>query len=145
MLKQVSLHTLGWSGLLLGLTLSLIACKHDPVSDTPPADPTPTVEFSKVKPEAGDTFDFGEEVEIKVTLEANVLMHGYDIYIINLTTTDTVAEIKEHPHDYILEVEESWINNVTQSSDMRVVFEIPLNHEGEQKNVHQVDFHCLAE
>jgi hypothetical protein len=92
-------------------------------------------------PLADFTYEQGDTVHIHFGITCANEMHGYEAMLINLTSGDTAWDAHLHDHGQSYHVENFWVNNVTEHSDMRLKVIAILDHE-ENQTVKQVDFHC---
>lgn len=119
-----------------------IGCKKEKeeaivAEETPPVAASITIE----EPISGVTIEAADTVWIHVDINRAEEMHGYEAMLINLTTNDTVWDVHEHDHGTAFHIEDFWVNNVTDHSDMRFKVIAILDHE-ENETVKTVDFHC---
>ncbi len=93
------------------------------------------------EPIAALTYESGDTVHIHVGITCANEMHGYEAYLINLTSGDTTWDAHLHDHSTSYHFEDFWVNNVTEHSDMRFKVVAILDHE-ENQTVKSIDFHC---
>lgn len=91
---------------------------HDDEHENPVVDP---VAFKNVSPNAGENFALGESVIMQARLEWEGSLHGWDLFLVNTTTGDTVFTADLHDHREELRMEEVWVNTVTELSDMQLI------------------------
>lgn len=127
---------------IFSISVSLTACKRDK-EDEQPQTPNPalTANISVSSPEENASYTLGEEVHINATVTADFQMHGYHVYIINLTADDTVFYVHPHAHGTSYDIHEHWTNDVTEHSDMKLKIIATLDHDGTTA-VKEVPFHC---
>jgi hypothetical protein len=68
-------------------------------------------------------------------------MHGYDAYILNETSGDTVWTSAVHDHGTPFHIDSLWVNDVTDHSDMLLHIEAEIDHDGNTTEK-EVAFHC---
>jgi hypothetical protein len=68
-------------------------------------------------------------------------MIGYSSHIENVETGAAVWTVSEHVHGTSFHVEGFWVNNVTSHSDMKLVIEAEIDHDG-TTTTKEVSFHC---
>lgn len=122
----------------------ILSCKKDKedVNDSSKnGTPALTATINIAQPIAGNTYSLGEEVHIDVTVSADFDMHGYEAYLINLTSDDTVWSTHAHAHGTTYSIHDHWTNNVADHSDMKLKVISTLNHDGALAEK-EVSFHC---
>lgn len=124
------------------VVITISACKKEKeeeqvAEETPPVAATITIE----EPMTGSTVEPTDTVWIHFGIARSEEMHGYEALLINLTTNDTVWDAHVHDHGTFFHVEDFWVNNVTEHSDMQFKVIAILDHE-ENTTVKTVDFHC---
>jgi mannitol-specific phosphotransferase system IIBC component len=114
------------------VSFSTISCKKKKENEI-------TIELtSKVE---GEKFSKDEKVSIKGTITASREdIHEYTITIKNTTTGATEFSKKEHSHSKSITFDESWVNNVTEHSDLVLTIEAE-DHDG-KKETFTAHFHC---
>lgn len=92
-------------------------------------------------PEAGAMYGLGEAVQITAQATHFESMHGWELFLVNTTTGDTVHSADDHAHGTELNISSSWINDVDDHSDMKLTVVAEIDHSGStiEKHVH---FHC---
>jgi hypothetical protein len=125
-----------------GLTLSLSSCKKEE-SEEEENTPTPTVTatISIEEPTLGATYEIGDTVHVHADITCPTEMHGYSAHIENVDTGAAVWTVSEHVHGTSFHVEGFWVNNVTSHSDMKLVIEAEIDHDG-TTTTKEVSFHC---
>lgn len=122
----------------------LLSCEHKP--EVQPTQETTkkqesSIVFSDLLPEQGAVFNHFEAVVIQAELEWDQTLHGYEVYLKNLTNGDTVFQVAQHVHGLKLTVEEEWINEVEHDANMQLDFVARTSHEGESV-VKSIYFRC---
>jgi len=124
--------------------LTTTACEKedddDPITSTTPIVAPLTVDVQQ--PTAGATFGLGETVPIEVVIKSTEELHGYEFYLRNTSQNNTVVmEDHVHTHGTTIRIQESWVNNVTDHSDMELEVVAYGDHDGSTHS-HKVSFHC---
>jgi hypothetical protein len=118
----------------ISLTFGLISChKHNNATNA-------TINF--IEPTAGDTLQFGEELHIEGTIQGDGELHGYSLSLINSTTGQTLLSNSTHDHAETFSFHEHWNNNVTDTSNVKIVVAVDLDHDGE-KTSKEINVVCL--
>ena len=99
-----------------------------------------TITFSS--PVEHTSYDQGDTVQVAGMAIAEEDLHGYDLYILNKTSGDTVFSFKEHAHSDTLDIMHQWIVDVVEQSDMELGIVVTLDHD-ENKQVQTLEFHCI--
>jgi hypothetical protein len=124
------------------LSLLVVSCKKkdEETEETPsPSTPQPVVTITINQPTEGTTIEFADTAFIDFSIEADVEMHGYEAYLINESTNDTVWEADSHSHANLYSYSDTWwINNVADHSDMQFKVIAEIDHDGNtrEKTVH---------
>lgn len=128
--------------ILLAMVVGITSCKKDKENDdiTNP-NPTPTATIAISEPEDMQMFDGGETVHIHAHISAPFDLHGYELFIINESSGDTVWTIDEHTHSMEIHIEETWVNDVTMHSDMVLQVKAIIDHDG-NFTIAERHFHC---
>lgn len=121
--------------------LALSSCKKDEEETEPTPTPQPTVTIDIEEPTDTQMFSLNETVHIHVNIEANFDLHGYEAFIINESTTDTVWSTDAHDHAESFHIEGEWINNVVGHSDMLLKVIVEKDHDGNTVAAER-HFHC---
>lgn len=109
------------------LLLSVIcACKK---GEQPTAE-QPTATIVITNPQPGQEIKGGTEVAIQAQIKGDVNLHGYEVIIVNKQSSDTLFETNSHTHAKELQVNEVWIDTLSQAADLEVYIKTELNHEG---------------
>jgi hypothetical protein len=118
----------------ISLTVLLISChKHNNAT-------TATINF--LEPTAGDTLQFGEELHAEGTIKCDGELHGYSLNIINQTTSATLLSKSASDHAETYSFHEHWINNVTDTTNVKILVEVEINHDG-VKTSKEINVVCL--
>jgi hypothetical protein len=120
----------------ISLTVLLISChKHNNAT-------TATINF--LEPTAGDTLQFGEELHAEGTIKGDGELHGYSLNIINQTTSATLLSKSASDHAETYSFHEHWINNVTDTTNVKILVEVEINHDG-VKTSKEINVVCLPQ
>lgn len=103
----------------------------------------PAVELTITSPVSSDVYHNGDTINITGTASYYQEMHGYELYILNKTTGDTVHHAHAHEHGASLTITSSWVvSNITAHSDMELNVDLILDHEGNTQS-EKVAFMCM--
>jgi hypothetical protein len=120
--------------LIICLAVILFSCKkHNGAT---------SANITFIEPTAGDTLQFGEELHIEGTIQGDGELHGYSLNLINLTTGQTLLSKSTHDHGKTFSFHEHWSNNVTDSSNVKIIVVVDLDHDGE-KTSKEINVVCL--
>jgi len=69
-------------------------------------------------PTSGQTFSEGDTLNIRATLTAakETPLHGYQVYIYDQADQSSVFEADEHVHETIIDVDQSWVISVSNTT-----------------------------
>lgn len=87
-----------------------------------------TIEITS--PTEGQQFHSGETMTIKATLTGKETLHGWKIEIRKKSDGTVLFSDDEHTHGKTLTVERTWVNNVTEHTDLVVEVFAQLDHDG---------------
>ncbi len=125
--------------MLLGVAVTLLAgCTRDADGDTPASS---LASITIYQPTSGQTYASGDTVFADIHIQADVDLHGYQVFLINETASDTVWQVQKDAHQGVFHLDSLWINNVTDHSDMLFEVHAIIDHEG-SRNSKSVTFHC---
>lgn len=116
----------------------MTSCKKDKEEET-----TPTVKatITVASPLTSTTYLLGDTVFVQATITCPSEMHGYDAYILNETSGDTVWTDAVHDHGDAFTIDGFWVNDVMDHSDMLLHIEAEIDHDGNTTEK-EVAFHC---
>lgn len=99
-----------------------------------------TINF--MEPVVGDTIAYGAELHCEGTVVGNGELHGYSLSLINLINNQTVysATSEVHAESYVFH--EHWVNNVSDTTLVKVILEVELDHDG-GKTSKEITVVCL--
>jgi len=123
----------------VALAAVVTSCKKDDENTT--STPTVTATITVDEPLAGTTYALGDTVFVHVNITCPTEMHGYDAYILNETSGDTVWTSAVHDHGTSFHIDSLWVNDVTDHSDMLLHIEAEIDHDGNTTEK-EVAFHC---
>jgi hypothetical protein len=112
------------------------ACEKDQLDDVS------AVNIEIISPKAGQTFSLGDTVRIEANISAAREMHGWKVVIRQKSDNKIVFEKDRHTHGTSLKVNQTWVNNVRQHSDMILEVTAALDHSGSNLKTETVSFHC---
>jgi hypothetical protein len=92
-------------------------------------------------PESDAMYALGDEVQITAQATHTESMHGWELFLVNTSTGDTVHSADAHVHGTVLNISSSWVNDVEVHSDMKLTVIAELDHSG-STIVKHVHFHC---
>lgn len=124
--------------LVLGI-ISLTNCNKDEPNNIIEEQYNITVE----KPIEGQNFNLNDEVLIEGVVKGNFELHGYEIQLFNTSNNDSILYEKFiHTHGEEITISETWINNVSEHSDIRVEVSGLADHEGNDRKTKTINIHC---
>lgn len=132
--------------LILGLSvmLALSNCKKDDHDDHD-HDETETKLMNVVidTPTADQMYGLNDIVTVSGSITANFDMHGYEVKLFNESNSDSLMfESFTHGHGESMSFSETWTNNVSDSSDVRVEVSALGDHEGIERETETRLIHC---
>lgn len=136
-------HFILSAAIVLAASFILISCKKDEENNNNGGGgtPEPTATITISEPVTDSTYEYGEEVGVDIEIMADFDMHGYEVYMINLTADDTVWSSTDHDHSEGYIISGLWTNTVTEHSDMLLKVTATIDHDGATAT-DEVAFHC---
>lgn len=124
--------------LILSISTLIIACKKEKVEAEEPV----TATINITEPSMNDTIALNEELHVVGTIVGSAELHGYEIKIINLTSNNELFLYQFHEHLASYNFHEHWVNNVTDTTLVKVKVDVELDHEG-NKTEKELSVVCL--
>lgn len=125
----------------ISCALAIVSCKKDKKEEEDTHSHPLTANINIISPAEASTIEHEAVVTLNATVSAGFDMHGYEAYLINVTANDTVWEADLHEHATNYTIAGTWINNVTEHSEMKFKIIATLDHDG-NTSVKEVNFHC---
>ena len=108
------------SALSLFVVVSCHKDEHEEVSAT----------ISFIEPNVTDTLAFNEELHAEGTIVGSAELHGYTLSMTNITTNEELLSATASNHASSYSFHEHWVNNVSDTSIIRIKVSVVLDHEG---------------
>jgi len=105
-------------------TLSLYACRKG--DDAPPA-----ATLILTSPVLSQNYKTGDVIHITGTAAYVANLHGYHTCILN-AHGDTLFEADNHIHAAQITIDESWVDTVANSQQLKVLVSSQINHDGDE-------------
>jgi len=118
---------------ILVLTLSA-ACHKDHEASS--------AEITFIEPSLNDTIANAAELHVEGTISADGEMHSYTLKISNAANDSVYFTKSSSQHAESYAFHEHWVNNLTDTTLVKVTVEVELNHEG-AKTSKTVNVVCL--
>ncbi len=95
-------------------------------------------------PTEGQTVDANKTIAIKASINAQNQIHGYTMTLRNKTTNQTLLTKETGMrHAKNFEINETWTNNVGQTTDVELELVVYLNHSFSETKKQTLTFKCL--
>ncbi|MBS1781106.1 MAG: hypothetical protein JST70_17400 [Bacteroidetes bacterium] len=114
--------------LLVGILLLSVICACKKEEQATAEQPTATIVITN--PQPGQEIKGGTELAIQAQIKGDVNLHGYEVFIVDKQSLDTLFEMDNHTHAKELQVNEIWVDTLSQAADLEVFVKTELNHEG---------------
>jgi len=101
-----------------------------------------TAEITFIEPSINDTIAFGTELHVEGTISGDGEMHSYTLNIANADNDSIYFSKSSSAHAESYAFHEHWVNNLTDTTFLKVTIEVELNHEG-AKTSKTVNVVCL--
>ena len=119
------------------LALTIFSCKKEEEAEV-----TSTITISA--PAANDTIPFGQAVHLTGTVTGSAEMHGYTVTYTNVTTGSTLLSQVHDVHASSYALDETWTNNVTDTSIVKLLVDVEKDHEGNME-MKEITVVCLPQ
>ena len=119
--------------LFISLILSaFVACKKKE------EEATPVATISIATPTENQIFNAGDTLHVTGTVSADGEMHGYSVKIQNLKSGEIVLNQDYDIHQASFVLNESWINTVADTTQVKITVDAVLDHEGNLKSLDRI-------
>jgi hypothetical protein len=81
-----------------------------------------------ISPAADSEYSIGDTIKISAVITSDASMHGYEILIHNKTQKDIIPLKNKHTHGKEILVNEIWVVNVSDESDMEIEIIAAIDH-----------------
>jgi hypothetical protein len=119
------------------LALTIFSCKKEEEAEV-----TATITIST--PAVSDTIPFGQAVHLTGTVTGSAEMHGYSVTYTNVTTGSTLLSQVHDVHASSYALDETWTNNVTDTSIVKLLVDVEKDHEGNME-MKEITVVCLPQ
>jgi hypothetical protein len=119
------------------VALTIFSCKKEEEAEV-----TATIIIST--PAANDTIPFGQAVHLTGTVTGSAEMHGYTVTYTNVTTGSTLLSQVHDVHASSYALDETWTNNVTDTSIVKLLVDVEKDHEGNME-MKEITVVCLPQ
>ena len=89
-----------------------------------------TASITIVEPTSIDTIPLSNEIHFEGTIDGTAEMHGYTITFTNMTSGATLLAKTDESHAEIYKFHEHWINNVTDTTTVKLSIVVEKDHDG---------------
>lgn len=119
------------------ITLTIFACKKEVEAEV-------TATITIFAPATNDTIPFGQAVHLTGTVTGSAEMHGYTVTYTNITTGSTILSQVYDVHAASYALNETWTNNVTDTSTVKLHINVEKDHEGNME-MKEITLVCLPQ
>jgi len=113
------------------------ACKKDEHQEA-------QVTFSISSPRTNDTLAYGDTLALAASISSDIEIHGFTAALTNVTSNAVVWSSDSEEHMTAYTITGSYINAVTDTSNMRFKVIAEIDHDGETQEK-EVNFVCLPQ
>ncbi len=125
---------------ILSATVLIQSCKKDKEEDHEHAEVNITITY----PTYSTHLHLNDTLDIEADITSNIEIHGYEATLKNVTADTIVWSTSEHEHMTNYHIHGSWINDVTDTSDMQLTIIAEVDHDGTTESK-TVSFICLPQ
>jgi hypothetical protein len=108
------------------LSMSVLACKQNDDHD---AHVHPNVQIHITSPTDSANVYYLDYLDIKAHVEADVVVHGYEIVLTKTDNNDTLFLQQEHLHSKEISIDTSYKHPVNESYDATLKINVILDHD----------------
>jgi hypothetical protein len=114
------------------MALLIVACnKKEPGENNPSNIGNESIAITINTPNENESFDFNETVSVEGWVIGTSHVHGYTVELINQSNQDSILYSHEvHDHGNELQFQETWTNNLSDTSTVLIRVEAFGDHEG---------------
>lgn len=109
----------------IAMLLVFCSCRKEHVASE---QPTATIVIES--PQPGQEFAKGASVSIRALITGDVSLHGYEVFVVDRHSADTVFKADNHTHAKELQVNEVWVDTICAALELNVYVRTDVNHEG---------------
>jgi len=93
-----------------------------------------TATITWIEPGISDTLSLGEELHAEGTIVGSADLHGYELKFIDVQTQTTLYSGNATSHASSYAFHEHWVNNVIDTTNVKVEITVTLDHDGNTKS-----------
>lgn len=109
-------------------TMFLISCSKNEVGNQD----TFNTKINFISPASDSEYSMGDTIKISAVITSDVSMHGYEILIHNKTQKKIIPLKNKHTHGKEITLDENWIVDVKDKSDLEIEIVAAIDHLGNQ-------------
>jgi hypothetical protein len=128
------------SSLLFAVCVIFLSCKDEEHTETGHHMNSATITISS--PTTNDQFHHNDTVQVVATAMAVEDLHGYEVRIRRMPDSLVVFSTDSHTHGTTVQIRETWVCTISDSTDMEVEIAVVLDHEGNKTRKSQ-GFRCV--
>ncbi|MFZ1704756.1 MAG: hypothetical protein WAT79_10455 [Saprospiraceae bacterium] len=106
-------------------SLALFSCDKQETEDN-------KVVISFQSPDENQAITSGDSVFLNATITSELSIHGYEIYIHELVTGETILLSAKHTHDEIISIAESWKVMPKENTNVEIEIVALVDHNGKK-------------
>lgn len=116
--------------LFAALVSSLAACKkEDNTTDDQPEEKH--MEITVQNPVQESVYEYNEVITVSGSIQSNFDAHGYIVRLWNSSNNDSLLyEVDGHEHGEAIDFNETWTNNLNDTSEVRIEVIASSDHQG---------------
>lgn len=90
----------------------------------------PTARIEIESPQQQQKVLAGMSLPIQAHIKGEVTLHGYEVFIVDKYSFDTLYYVDNHTHATDIQVSEIWTDTLTRVADLIVYIRTEINHQG---------------
>lgn len=114
--------------LIAGMLMLLVSCKKETEEQSQESEAE--VVLNLLAPTENQTYQFGDTVRILGTISSTSDLHGYNLRLNHPIWNMFVINKAFHEHGTSFIVNEYWVNTVSDTTQLKLIFDVAIDHEG---------------
>lgn len=114
--------------LIAGILIILASCKKETEEQSHESDAE--VILNLVSPTDNQSYQLGDTVKILGTITSTSDLHGYNVRLNHPILNMFVINKAFHEHGTSFNVNEYWVNNVSDTTQLKLIIDVAIDHDG---------------
>ena len=129
---------------MAAIVISLVACTKEDTDITDDQPEEKHMEIMIQNPLQGSTYSYNASITVEGEIQSNFDAHGYIVRFWYTSNSDSLLyENDGHEHGDMIIFNESWTNNLNDTSEVRIEVIASSDHQGTYTETKEVTVTCL--